>query len=395
MGKILYKGSTLFTGETMIQDFGMVVDNGTITDIGNCDLFDPHRYDEVIDFHDRFVMPGLIDCHVHLTLDPENTGYATTSSAEINAVRVILHTAHNAGKLLKSGVTACRELGALNSYNIAIRECIQDNIIPGPDIVAAGEAIAVTAGHGTSIGIECDGPEEIRKAVRMLVKKGADLIKLMVTGGINDPGGEPGPAVMTAEEIRIGVETAHSFGRKVAVHAQGNTGIRQCVLAGVDSIEHGVFLSQDIMELMAARGTYFVPTLSAPHFAAEIGLKEDPGNKDHEKSRQVIERHNAAFLKAFQTGVNIAMGSDSGTPYNLFETSPYEAVLMAKCGLTPREALTAATKNAAMLLGIDKTHGTLEKGKYADFIVLPKNPINDIHHIMLAKDVYKGGKLIR
>lgn len=289
---------------------------------------------------------------------------------------------------------ACRDLGSIRGYALGIRDAINKGYVLGPYMVAAGRSICATGGHGYSISLECDGVDEMLKGVRQVVKDGADVVKIMVSGGVNSPGPEPGPPELTYDEIKAAVDVAHALGRKVSVHAHGNTAIRHCVEAGVDSIEHGVYMSEDIMNMMIKKGIYLVPTLSAPYYAVTEGLKKEPDNPDHAESKAVINRHREAVLKSFKKGVKIAFGTDAGSPYNPFGKAAYELVLMVESGFKPIEALTAATKSSAELLGIDDKFGTLKVGKKASFLSFAGNPCERIEAVMEEKDIYLEGKKI-
>ncbi|NQT57831.1 MAG: amidohydrolase family protein [Bacteroidetes bacterium] len=388
-GKRIY---TSFKGKAVcVDDFGMIVVEGKVSAVGKAADFEQSQYRDIIDLGDVTVVPGFIDAHVHLTGNPTGTPVNFLSENLAEQLAAFLSIQSQMKTLLKSGVTVCRDLGARSGLNTVLRDAVKAGILVGPDIISSGEALCVTGGHGYQIGLECDSPDAFRQGVRAQVKSEADLIKLMVTGGVNSPGPEPAPIEMTREEIEAAVETAAMHGKKVAVHTHGLTGIRTCVEAGVSSIEHGVFLTESEMRIMAEKGIYLVPTLSAPHFASLEGLKKDPGNPDHAKSKSVIETHNKAFIDAHQLGVPIAMGSDVGVPYNTFKTAPFEIELMVGAGMSELEALAAATTGSADLLEVSKTHGSLESGKYADFLILDADPLLDIQTVNRVVGVWKHG----
>ena len=339
MSKTLFTGKWMFTGREVVKDFALVVDGGEITWVGQKKDLVMSDFDKKEDLGEGYVTPGIIDCHVHLF------GYGKTTDSRISdaclQAEEICLAVHNAQQLLGAGVVACRDLGSPYGNAIGLREAINKRYVLGPHVVAAGRSICVTGGHGYFTSIECDGADEIRKGVRQVVKDGADVVKIMVSGGVNSPGPEPGPTELTYDEIKAAVDTAHGLGRKASVHTHGNTAIRLCVEAGADSIEHGVYLSEDIMGMMVEKGTFLVPTLSAPYYAAIEGLKEEPDNPDHAESKSIINRHRNALLTSFRKGVRIAFGHDAGCPYNPFNKSLYELVLMVDSGLKPIEALTA------------------------------------------------------
>lgn len=393
--KTLYTGKWIYTGNEkneIIEDFAMMVEDDKIIWIKPEAEASKESIDSHVKLGDVYVVPGFIDSHVHL-LGSGHTdkGYANKGRQDAN---IVCEGVYNGKELLHAGIVACRDLGSYEAYVLGIRDSINSGNISGPRIIACGRAISVTGGHGYEISYECDGEDGIRSAVRQVIKDGADVVKIMVSGGVNSPGPEPGPCELTWEEIKTGIQTAHNWGRKVAVHTHGNTAIRRCVEADADSIEHGVFMTHDIMDMMKEKGTYLVPTLSAPYYAVNEGIKAEPDNPDHEKSREVLQRHRDVLKDCVEKGLNIAMGSDAGTPYNLHKNAPYEMVLMVEAGLRPQEALDAATKGSAKLLGISEDLGSLEADKKASFLCLEGNPLEDIKHVVGNKKLYLDGKEI-
>ena len=343
----------------------------------------------LIDMSDKFAMPGLIDCHVHVV---------STDRAPQNTVEWACETVNaldNMKKLMSAGVVACRDLGSPQGLTIGISKAQKEGKLDNlPKLISAGRAIAATGGHGYTIGIECDGVDGFIKGVRFTIKEGADIVKVMMSGGVNSPGEEPGPPEVNQEEIDAAVKEAHARGRKVAVHAHGNTAIKRSVLAGVDSIEHGVFNSEEIIALMKQRGTWLVPTLSAPYYATVEGMRQQPDNPDHKKSKEVVKKHNEATLRAFNMGVPLAAGTDAGCPFNPYEKACYELELLHSIGIDTLNVLKIATKNGARLLGIEEL-GQIAPGKDATFIILNKSPFDDFTAISGPKEVWiKGNKVI-
>lgn len=396
MKKTLYTGKTLFTADAsaaVVQDFALLVEGEHIAYVGPAAGASGFDCDERVDFGDAFVLPGLIDAHVHLV--PSELYDAEGRSPGVREARIVCHGVSNAKALLDAGVVACRDLGSVGGYALGIRDAIDAGVLPGPKILTCGYAICATGGHGYTISYEADGPDAVTRSVRQVVKDGGDVVKLMVSGGVNSPGPEPAPSEFTEAEIRAGIEAAHALGRKVAVHTHGNTAIRRCLEAGVDSVEHGVFMTPDLMEQMLKQGTFLVPTLSAPYYAVAEGLRRDPGNADHKKSGEVIARHRGVLRRCAELGVKIAMGTDAGCPFNPFAEVTFEMVLMVEAGLKPEQALLAATRGGAELLGLDRELGSLEAGKKASFIVLLRSPLEDIRAVTEDRMVYQNGKKIR
>lgn len=389
MEKYLFK--EMFDGSERKFNQTVVVDEGKIVWVGDSNTEDVQKYNdcETYDYSNKFAMPGLIDCHVHVaSMDSEPTSAVQWAQVTANAI-------DNMKKLMSAGVVACRDLGSCQGVTIGISNAQKAGIMNDlPTLVSSGRAITATGGHGYSIGIECDGADEFIKGVRATIKEGADIVKVMMSGGVNSPGEEPGPPEVNTDEIEAAVKEAHARGRKVAVHAHGNTAIKRSVLAGVDSIEHGVFNSEDVIELMVEKGTWLVPTLSAPYYATIEGIKQEPDNPDHKKSKEVIKKHNAATLKAFSMGIPLASGTDAGCPFNPYDKAYYELELLHNIGIDTEDVLKIATKNGAKLLELDNL-GEIAAGKDATFIVTEKSPFEDIKLIGQSKEIWiKGNKVI-
>lgn len=389
MGKVYYTGKKLFDGKTCIENFAMLVAHGKVLAVGPASSL-PCPAEAIRQELEGTVTPGLLDCHVHLVSSDLAEG-AEISDHELS--RLVCVGVRNANLLLSAGVVACRDLGSVRGCSLGIRDAIDQGLVPGPKVLTTGLSISITAGHGGSIALQCDSPDEMRKGVRTIIRNGADVVKLMASGGVNSPGPEPGPCELTEAEFEAGVEAAHAMGRKVAIHAHGNTAIRRGVWAGVDSVEHGVFMTEDIMDEMVHRGTYVVPTLSAPYYAVEEGLRVDPDNPDHLRSKSVIQRHRDMLKRCSEKGVSIAFGTDAGNTYDPYDKAYFELVLMVEAGLTPLQAFTAATVGSADLMGLSDSLGTLEAGKNASFICwLDGDPLENIQCVTGGKQVYLDGK---
>lgn len=388
------RGKWLYTAneqDEIIDDFIMTVENGKITDIqADFNPGDEKLEETIIDLREYYIIPGFIDCHVHILIDAQiRNGQRTEEGGKI--ANIICEGLDHVKKLYKAGVVACRDLGSYKGYVLGIRDAINQGLINGPRILACGHAICVTGGHGCEISYEIDGVDSMRKAVHQTIKDGADVIKLMASGGVNSPGPEPGPCELTKEEIQIGIETAHSMGRKVAAHAHGETAIKLCIEAGVDSIEHGVFMTEEIMDQMIEKDVFLVPTLCAPYYAVREGIRLEPDNLDHQKSKQVLKRHRQVVKRCSDKGVKIAMGTDAGCPFNPYEKVGYEIVLMVEAGLSPKAAIKAATAGGAELLGLDDL-GALAVGKSASFICLKQNPLDHIEAVDKVAKLFVDGE---
>lgn len=347
----------------------------------------------VKDLNGKTVMPGLIDCHVHLghdaSADPHKTLLADPDP--LTAIK----TAVNAGRTLTAGITTVRDMGSVNDVSLCVRDAVNTGVIPGPRILASGRMICMTGGHGWEIGWEVDGPHDIRKAVREHVKKGVDLLKFMATGGVLTPGVEPGATQLTLEELSAGVSEAHRAGRTTAAHAQGREGILWAVTAGIDSVEHGIGLDDALIDKMLLKGTYLVPTLSAPYNILKNGKKAAIPSFIIEKTERVVSEHIKSLKKARKRGVPIAMGTDAGTPFNRHGKNAEELIFMVQHGFSAADALFSATSIAAKLLKLEHDIGAIRQDMKADLVVLDGNPLSDISILSdptKIKAVFKSGK---
>jgi len=349
----------------------------------------------VLDCSGRYLIPGLIDCHVHLTSSgvPNELNDAANAPLPIRAWRAEVF----ARATLEAGFTTVRDLGAADRLNIHLARAIEEGIIAGPRVLAAGLGVTMTGGHGHGfLAREADGPDEVRKAVREQLKAGARAVKLFASGGVMTPGVDPRSPSFCEEELAAGVEEAHKAFRVVAAHAQSTEGIKNAVRAGVDSIEHGVWLDDEAIELMVERGTYLVATLTAPWHIAKGGAEAGIPPFMIDKAEQVLVDHIDSFKRAMRAGVRLAMGTDQGTPLNRPGENAQEILRMAEHGLTPEGALLAATAWAADLLRIDA--GRLEEGLAADVLVLRRDPIADLAALTRKDEfaaIIQGGRIVR
>ena len=359
-----------------------------------------------VDLKDRFVVPGLIDCHIHLSMEfsPDVRIRAVTDAPTDVAMRSVLY----ARKTLDAGFTTVRDLGSNDHVSISLRDGIARGDVVGPRIVAAGKAITVTGGHadpsngyrqdlwgmvGEDRGV-ADGVEECRKAVRFQVKEGADCIKLTATGGVLSASSAGLAQHFFDDELRAIVDTAHSMGRKAAAHAHGTDGINAAIRAGVDSVEHGTYMNDESIRLMKEKGTYYVPTMLA---AATVSRNaEIPGYYlavVAAKARLVGPKIMETVRKAHDAGVKIAFGTDTGvSPHG---QNAQEFALMVKAGFTPMETIIAATVSAADLLGLSAKVGTIEPGKCADMVGVAGDPLRDVTELERVKFVMRDGVAYR
>lgn len=322
------------------------------------------------------VLPGLIDCHVHLCLGAEPD--VVKAIAEETPAETLLKAARLARQTLEAGVTTVRDVGSRDHAIFALKRAIDKGLTPGPRIVGAGLAVCMIGGHARFIGQEVEGSEQVRKAVREQIEAGAEVIKVIASGGVLTPGTSPDQAQMTLEELRSAVEEAGRAGRKVAAHAHGAAGMKNAINAGVHSIEHATLMDEEAVDLMQSHGVYMVPTLSA--LATTAACRRGCGIPDSalEKARAMTKRHQASFRQAHRRGLLIAMGTDAGTPFNAHGDNAQELDRMVAYGMTPMEAILAATSAAARLIGIEDQVGTLAPGKEADLLLVEGNPLRKI-----------------
>lgn len=360
----------------------------------------------VIDLKNKFVMPGLIDSHVHLSSDAGGNAGLIESMTDSPA-RAAYRAAGNARKTLMAGFTTVRNLGDAGS-TLALRDAIAAGELPGPRIIDAGHGISTTSGHadGTlslaeelhaSIDQEnlCDGVESCRRSVRLQVRRGVDVIKINTTAGVNSRISAGLGRQMFDDEVKALVDTAHMYGKKVAVHAHGVDGINMALTAGADSIEHGTMLDDASIKLFKSSGAYYVPTLSTVNGYIER-LNKDPNAYPPEVLAKVkwrIDVTGKSLAKAYPAGVKIAFGTDAGVSKHGRNADEFE--LMVKHGMPASAAIHAATINAAALLGVDKDVGTIEAGKTADLIAVSGDPTADITVLKSVGFVMKSGKVFK
>ena len=322
------------------------------------------------------VIPGLIDCHVHLCLGGEPDVVATVESESPSMT--LLKSARHARQTVESGFTTIRDVGSRDHSIFVLKAAIEAGILPGPRIVGAGLAICMIGGHARFIGQEVEGVEQVQRAVDAQLAAGAGVIKVIASGGVLTPGTSPDQAQMTMDELTAAVATARRAQKKVAAHAHGASGMKNAIRAGVHSIEHATLLDDEAGELMKQHGVYMVPTLSAlsTTAAGRPGCGIPASALD--KARAMTKRHQASFKKAHQSGLCIAMGTDAGTPFNYHGENAQELERMVAFGMNPMEAILASTAAAARLIGIHDTVGTLTRGRQADLVILDGNPLKQI-----------------
>ncbi len=342
-----------------------------------------------IDLAGRTIMPGLIDTHVHIAGGDYFPGYEHEAIG-IAAVR----TAEAARRTLLAGFTTVRTASSRDFLDLDIRDAIRMGLTPGPRIIGSGRGITCTGGHLHEAAVEVDGPDEIRKAVRQHIKRGADSLKIMMSGGVATAGLPVQAEQFSVEEVKTAVYEAHKVGMKVLTHSIGLQAIRNAIEGGVDSIDHGQYLDEDCAVRMQQRGIYLVPTFGPFHYYTEVRKAED---WRIQRAEAIKEQHQRAYRLALDVGVPIAMGSDCGAPSRFPNgENALELTLMVRNGMSASRAVRCGTSEAARLAGVFEQVGSLEPGKLADLVVVDGNPLENIsvlqHGIQL---VLKGGTIYR
>jgi len=361
----------------------------------------------LIDLKDKFVLPGLIDSHVHLDSDAGGDA-ALIESITDSPARAAYRAAGNAKKTLMAGFTTVRNLGDGSGATLALRDAVAAGELPGPRIIDAGRSISTTSGHmDATLSVSedlhsainqdnlCDGVESCRQAIRKQIRRGVDVIKIATTGGVNSRIGAGLGRQLFDDEVKALVDTAHLYGKKVAVHAHGDDGVNAALAAGADSIEHGTMLTDESIKLFKSAGAYYVPTLSTVNGYIER-LAANPAAYPPDVLAKVQWRIGVtgkSLAKAYPAGVKIAFGTDAGVSKHGRNADEFE--LMVKHGMTASAAIQAATMNAANLLGVDKEVGSIETGKAADIIAVTGNPIADVTLLKSVKFVMKDGRVFK
>ena len=354
----------------------VLIQGGRIAAVGPDREISVPRGAETPDVRGMAVLPGLIDCHVHLCLSAE-ADVVRTIEQEAPALTT-LKASQFARQTVEAGFTTVRDVGCRDHSIFALKQAIADGLLPGPRIVAAGLAICMTGGHARFIGREADGPVEVVTAVREQLAAGAEVIKFIASGGVLTPGTSPDCAQMTPEELAAGMSEARRAGRRVAAHAHGADGMKNAIKAGTHSIEHATLMDEEAAGLMREYGVFMVPTLSALATTAACGLACGIPESALTKAKSMQARHEASFKKAARAGIKVALGTDAGTPFNYHGENAQELERMVALGMTPMEAIVAATSAAAALLGFSHTLGTIEPGKDADLLVVDGNPLKRV-----------------
>ncbi|PIO84603.1 metal-dependent hydrolase family protein [Pediococcus damnosus] len=398
----VFYNANIFNGKDteVMQNQWFEVADGKFKQIGVGNV--PASIDEKkVNLQGKFVMPGLINAHTHMMMNPVTNKLEYLTEAEVTVTAL-----KNLRDLIGSGVTYIRDCGCAFNVDIKLKKLRDQLDLVIPEIVASGRPMSMTGGHGDFREDEdgninwsylVDSPDEMRKSVRTAFKEGADNIKVMATGGVMSAGDNVNDTALTMAEMKVAVEEAHDKSKRVAAHAQGNKGIGNALKAGVDSIEHGIYVDEKQAEFMKENNVYLVPTLNAAASISKYGRDSLPA---HMTRKNDLVKHDffEHVAMAIQKGVKVVVGTDAGTPFNSFKTGTWEEMelLVNKAGATPTQALFGATKYAAELLNIAEGYGSIESGKFADFLVLDQDPTQYITAVAQTdKQVFKKGVQIK
>ena len=399
MGRTVFRGGRVFDGSAELASVDIVVEEGRIVDVGP-----GLDGDDAVGLAGRAVLPGLFDCHTHVMVGPERLD--TNTELETPFSYWFYAAIENLRRTLALGITTVRDAGYAD---LGVKTAVASGLIAGPRLHIAISILSQSGGHadgwlpsgydtttptwpGMPSGI-VDGPDEMRRRVREVIRAGADQIKVCTSGGVLSPRDDPRHGHFRDAELDVLVEEATAAGIPVMSHAQGAPGIKSAVRAGIRSIEHGIYLDDEAIELMLERGTWLVPTLLAPQGvldAAAAGLAIPPASL--RKAREVTDIHRSAITKAVAAGVKIAMGTDSGvTPHG---NNLRELALMVGCGMSPLQAMLATTRSAAELLRVEGDLGTIETGKRADLVIVDGDPFDYADLGDRVRAVFQDGRLV-
>lgn len=391
--------------ESVRENAVIIIEDNKITEVISAEGFVAEAGDEVIDLSDKFVLPGLIDTHVHLGFGGKTSLVEVSEPPELVAIKGI----KNAQLDLLAGFTTVRDEGYPTITGCSIlRDAINAGIFPGPRIFTSGMYITQTGGHldfrypGETLGYNtfklgnvANGPEEVRAAARLMLKYGADQIKVVVTGGVLSPGNEPGEQNMSVEEIRAAVDVAQMHGKITSAHAHGTAGIKAAAIAGVSVIEHCTLVDEETIDIMVEKGISIVPTFIVLKVISEKGAAAGIPDFAVRKAAALVNSHLSNIKKAYDAGVRIIFGTDCGTPLTPHGTQAGEFELMVQAGIPLAQTLLSATRYASELLRWDDRVGTIAPGKFADIIAVDKDPLEDISILKNVTFVMKDGKVYK
>ena len=397
---ICLQNATIIDGTgRVLKNHSLLLENGEILDLGGKDEIEIPEKAKIYDLTGKYLLPGIIDAHIHLDMHGlPDTYHESLVEHKLRTIRSAIEMSNT----VRAGVTTVRNMGSAHLIDIAVKRAVKEDLIVGPRILACGKIITMTAagnGYFPELYRQADGIDENRKAAREQLQGGADLLKIMATGAIMNPGGTPGAPMLDIDEMRAVVREGKKENKHTAAHAHGAQGIKNAVKAGVRTIEHGTLADDEALKLMADAGVFLISTLSS-----NFWMLRSPGKKGIpkfmlEKAEEVSKIRVDTLNRALNLGVRVVMGTDAGTPYNFHGKNCMELVQYVDKGLmSPMEAIVASTRTAAEAVGLGERIGTLEAGKLADCLVLKKNPLQDINSLLDLGNIHmviKEGALVK
>jgi imidazolonepropionase-like amidohydrolase len=351
----------------------------------------PGEFEKVIDAKGKYVLPGIIDCHVHLSLNGSANSlsditHATETTAILTAVK-------NAEKLVRAGITTIRECGGVGRESIILKKEILNGNFIGPRIITCGQAIKTINGH--FLGVETCGPQSTRRIARELIRDGADFIKIMATGGLGKVGEKPNVVELDVDEMQAAALEGKKHDMPIVIHCHSKQGILNALAAGATSIEHGTFLDQEAVDQILEHDAYLTPTFSPYELIAQYGPESGLSAHMCDTSKQLAEYKKDSFHLAYDRGVKISFGRDAGAPFVKHEDFVYEMKAMEGAGMSPKDIIISATKTAAKANHIWDITGSIEAGKSADIMILPSDPTIDLSNFCQVETVLAEGNIIR
>lgn len=397
------------TTDNVKPNMVIVVEGERIKQVGTASEVTIPAGGTVVDLSKSTVLPGLIDCHTHVSAPPKSNEYAEINIFKRTPFDAAFNAVTNSRTVLMAGFTTIRDVGSPAFLAVDVRNAINRGDLVGPRVVASGPYISMTGGHGDLNNFApevaynwfpeergfsiADGTDQVRHVIRAQVKYDVDVIKIGATGGVLSKGDSPGAPQYTLEELKVAADEAHMAGRKIAAHAHGTEGIRRAILAGIDSIEHASLADDEDIRLAKEHGTYFDMDIYNDDFlltkAIEFGLPQENINKE----KMVGQLQRETFQKAVKAGVKMAFGTDAGV--YPFGDNAKQLATMVRFGMTPAQAIRTATFNSADLLGRSKDIGTVEAGKFADIIAVDGDPLQDVTKLQNVGFVMKGGVIYK
>ncbi|CCQ95552.1 Xaa-Pro dipeptidase family enzyme [[Clostridium] ultunense Esp] len=389
MDMLILNGNVWRSGS--FKKLNIVVRNGKIQNVNsNQEKSGIKENYKVIDAENQYILPGIIDCHVHLSMNGRAHPMAELSkSSEAEAAIV---AALSSNKLLRSGITTIRECGGIAEESLIIKEAIENGEIRGPRIIPCINAIKIPGGH--FVGKEITGPNESRRAARELIGGGARFIKLMATGGLGKIGEEPGVVELNVDEMEAAAYEGKKHGMSVAAHCHSKEGMMNALKAGATTLEHCTFLDEEVIDMMLEHDVFMVPTFSPYELISRYGKDSGVSTYMCRMAEEICEYKNKTFVSAYKRGVKIAFGRDAGAPFTKHEDYTVEMKAMEKAGMTKEDIIISATETAAKALNLYDEVGSIEKDKYADMIILSENPLIDLENFKKINYVIKEGKIV-